>query len=176
MDTEYIKNIKNAGNNTIEGTMYFPLFKTEINVIIYAGESKINYAGHCASYLYNLDKSIIERITKYAFRYFTEYKENIIEDEYSDMPEDTEEKDILNYVYPGFLIIEEKCRENIIEFHMECGCEWEPEHGLEITISDGKVLYLGAFDDMPPYYKERLDYAGYFDPASDMNINYADKE
>ena len=52
----------------------------------------------------------------------------------------------------------------------------EIEHGLEITIKDNKILYVGSYDDMPPYYQERIEYTGYYDENKYMNMNYVDRE
>lgn len=70
------------------------------------------------------------------------------------VPEDVNGREILSYITPSVLII---------EFHVECECDWEEEHGLEITIKDNKLVYVGSFDGMPPYYEERLAYVGYYD-------------
>ena len=54
-----------------------------------------------------------------------------------------------------------------------------PVNKDEITISDGKILYVGSFDDYPPN-SSRLSYLlehyGYYDPDADPSMNYADKE
>ena len=93
-----------------------------------------------------------------------------------DVPEGVAGREILSYITPSVLIIDDNCDENMIEFHVECGCDWECEHGLEITIKDNKILYVGSYNGMPPYFKERLEHAGYYDEATDINMNYADKE
>ncbi len=46
------------------------------------------------------------------------------------------------------VMVDNNCRSDIVEFHVEGSCDWEPEHGFEITISDGKILYVGSFDVM----------------------------
>lgn len=158
----------------VEGELYLPLWKKTVNVSI-SSKEKIPYAEKCADYITNLDNSIVARLARYSYRYFKEFEVNI-DDEDLEMPRDTSEEEILNYIYPGVLIIEEECRDEIIEFHMECECAWEIEHGLEFTISDNKILYVGAFDDISPYNQECLDYYGFFVPDDVMNMNYADKE
>ncbi len=60
---------------------------------------------------------------------------------------------------------------------IEGACKWEIEHGLEVTFSDGEIIYVGGFGDYGPNtscLQYHLDKYGYYDPAKDMNENYAD--
>ena len=65
-----------------------------------------------------------------------------------------------------------------IDFHIEGSCKWDIEHGLEVTISDDRILYVGEFEDYGPN-SNRLQYIidkyGFYNPEIDMNVNYADK-
>lgn len=157
-----------------EGSVYLNNWDCEVNVT-FPSEVKKEYAEKCAEYMDNMDKDMKQRLTRYSYRYFKEMAE-MLDDDDLDMPRDVSEEDILKYVYPSVIIVEEGCREDRIEFHVECNCDWEIEHGLEITISNGKILYVGSFNDNPPYYADRLAYCGFYDENDDMNMNYADKE
>ena len=33
---------------------------------------------------------------------------------------------------------------------IEGACKWEIEHGLEVTFSDGEIIYVGGFGDYGP--------------------------
>ena len=108
-----------------------------------------------------------------------EYLEDFDDDDYGtfiDMPQNVSEEDILKYVQFDSIIIEEECREDRIEFHAGGGCDWKIEHGFEFTVSDGKILYVGPFEDMPPNNPERFAYYGFYDENADPIMNYADKE
>lgn len=158
----------------IEGTMYYPLFNKKINVHFYDPEA-VEYAQICAEYLCSMPEETLDRLCVYMIRYFEEFREYVGEDEIK-MPKEVKGREILKYVYPNVLIIEDPENADIIGFHMECDCEWEIEHGLEFTIKDNKILYVGPFDDMPAWHKERLDYAGFYSADNDINMNYADRE
>ena len=40
-------------------------------------------------------------------------------------------------------------------FRLSGGCDWEGEHGLEAGFQDGRLVYLGSFEDVTP---SRLNY------------------
>lgn len=40
------------------------------------------------------------------------------------------------------------------EYMLECDCEWEKEHGLEIVVYDNKVIHAGSYDGDYEYWKE----------------------
>lgn len=45
---------------------------------------------------------------------------------------------------------------------------------IKMMIKYSELLYVGWFDDMPPYNEGRLKYVGFY--SEDNNMNYADKE
>lgn len=169
-----IKNVKQTEYGNLEGQVWNELFQTDMEVAI-SSEAKLAYAERCAEYFSNMPEEVVDRLCKYCIRYCEEMRRLYDEGEI-DVPEGVAGREILSYIRPNILIIDEKCDENIIEFHVECGCAWEFEHGLEITIKDNKILYVGSYDGMPPYFIERLEQAGYYDEAIDINMNYTDKE
>ncbi len=170
-----IKNVHKEEYDGYEGTAFLDNWDCEVNVS-FPSEDKREYAETCVQFIQNMSDDFKKRFSKYAYRYFKEMVEEVGEECLEDMPIDVTEEDILEFVCPNVIIVDEECRDDRVEFHVECGCDWEIEHGLEITVSDGKILYVGSFDDMPPYDAERLEYAGFFDEDQDMNMNYADKE
>ncbi len=169
-----INNLKKNQYGELEGEVYVPLFDMDMEVSI-SNESKLAYAERCAEYFCNLPEDVLERFCKYCSRYCEEMR-RVLDEEDMPVPEGVEGKEILDYIAPNILIIDEKCDESIIEFHMEMSCDWEIEHGLELTIKDGKILYVGSYDGMPPYHTSRIEYVGHYNPNVDMNMNYADKE
>lgn len=157
----------------LEGTMEYPLFKTEIDVLV-SDKNYAEYAEKCASYLVNIPDETLIRLCRYITRYCDEYR-SLLED-YMTVPSNTSQKDILNYIAPSTLIVDKPNDASVIGFHMEFGCDWEPEHGLEITIVDNKIMYVGSYDGMSPWNKDRLEYSGYYNENNDLNMNYADNE
>ena len=141
-------------------------------------KEQFDYAKKCLSYFETMPKEVESRLRKYLFRYFKDYLKYIDEEDIEEWKNITEEN-ILEHIEITTIIVDNNCRTNIIEFHIEGSCDWEPENGLEITISNGKILYVGSYVDYGPN-SSRLKYAlenyGYYDENADLKMNYADKE
>lgn len=147
------------GEFGLEGLADFPLFQKQITVYI-DKDAPIEYAEKCADYLALLDNNVIDKFCEASIRYCEDNRE-YFEDEQIDIPENISLRDILRYIDPINLSIE-KPESGSIAFHMELNCDWEPEHGLEWTINDGDVLYVGAFHSESPWQsKEYFKEAGW---------------
>jgi len=48
-----------------------------------------------------------------------------------------------------------------IYISIECGCDWEPEHGMEIVFKEGRKLVKVGPDDGDPFGDESLENAIY---------------
>ena len=144
--------------------------------LICNNKDQIDYAKKCLSYFESIPNEIEIRLKKYLFRYFKECIQYLEETENL---KSITENNIFNHIQVKSLMIENECRNDIIEFHIEGNCDWEKEHGIEITISDGKILYVGLFEDYGPN-SSRLKYIqekyGYYNEDADMIMNFADKE
>ncbi|MCT4597227.1 MAG: hypothetical protein N4A50_05040 [Vallitalea sp.] len=148
--------INNVSSNEygMEGTTRFDMFDREIQVMM---DDAVNivYAEKCVEHLNSLSYDTVELLCEAALKYCFEFSDDVG----IGIPELNEKRDILKYIYPKILIIDEPEDELKIGYHMECDCEWEIEHGLEFTILNDKVLYLGDFNDEGPWqalehYKE----------------------
>lgn len=147
-------------------------------ILTYDKKEQLDYAKKCLSYFESMPKEVEQRLRKYLFRYFKDYLQYAGEEEI-EVWKNITKKNIFDYIQIISLIVDNECRANIIEFHIEESCDWEPEHGLEITISNGKILYVGSFVDHGPNsnsLKYELENYGYYNEDSDMNMNYVDKE
>lgn len=152
-----VSNIK-TGKFGIEGKVRFELFGVEINVLINK-EVDMEYAESCACNLNCLPNETIEKICsaskQYCLYMLDEWAEFGMEVP-MEFAEDTPDKEILKHIHPTTLIIEEP-KENIIGYHLECECDWEPEHGLELTLRDGKLIYCGSFECCDAWQKYSTD-------------------
>ncbi len=142
----------------IEGKVKFNLFDAEIDVFM-DDDVSIEYAEKCAEHMNNLSDDMIEKICESAKRYclfmIEEWDlvgewEEISEDMTIEVSEDTPARELLKAIYPTVLIIDSP-EDTCCGYHIECACDWEPEHGLEITIRDDKVVYIGHFTDSSPW-------------------------
>lgn len=166
----YIKDLDD-GEYGLEGFMRWELFDEEITVSLEEGVD-IAYAEKCAEALNNLPEETVREIWEAAKRYCL-YFVDICGDEWDDdetavkVTESTPAEDMKSLIYPSCLIVEEPEDEKT-GFSIECNCSWEPEHGLEITILDNKLVYLGAFEDCGAWDN--------FDPDDEWNFVNRPKE
>jgi len=166
----------------MEGVIDCPFSKSEIGVMIGEGDfvekSLIDYAEKCVEFFCNMPESLIEKLCEYTIRYCEESRLSWEEvGGKMPVPKGVKGKEIFQYISPTMLIIEEPTDWNMIGFHVEMECDWEEEHGLEWTVKDGKVRYVGPFDDMTAWDEKKLQYAGYYDEKKKYyNVNYVDRE
>ncbi len=138
-------------------------------------KEQLPYALKCLAYLDNLPQEVEKRLRKYIFRYYKDFEKYLFEDEIAEMGI-IDENTVFEHICIYSVIVEKECRQERIEFYVEGGCDWEPEHGLEITFSNGKILYTGSFEDNPPYVSCWESSDRYYGPDANLIMNYADKE
>ena len=138
----------------LEGKVEFKLFNKTINVLM-PENIDLKYANSCAENLSNLDEKIINRLCQYSINYCNDFCNDVGKKQY----EFNALREVLNYISPTCLIISNPKDKDKIAYHLELECDWEVEHGLEWTICDGKILYVGSFENENgwkeiSYYKE----------------------
>lgn len=142
------------GEFGIEGKIYSKVFNTEMEVMIDDNVS-IEYAQKCAEHFNTLNRNIVETICKASKAYclwFIKVADGDWENDLSVMVNsDTPPEKMLECFSPTVLIIEEPEDENRIGYKLECSCDWEIEHGMEIDIIDNKVVYLSSYNDYSPW-------------------------
>lgn len=153
-------------DDVTEGNVRWELFDEELEVMIDDGAG-IEYAEKCSAALNSLPEDTVKAIWEAAKRYCLHFKD-ICGDEWDDWNEmnievtrETPAERLKSEIYPTVLIVD-KPKDERIGFHLECNCSWEPEHGLEITILDGKLVYLGAFESRGAWSR--------FDPDDEWNF------
>lgn len=162
METQKIRNLR-KGEFFYEGIIFFPLFNRDIAVYVHF-DVPLEYADKCVEHLENLSDEMINSFCKGAINYCESFREFFDELEI-DIPENLKGRDILKYIEPKAMIIENP-QENEQAFHMECYCDWELEHALEWTVRGNEVLYVGEFHNESPWCEKE-----YFKNAS---WNYAE--
>ena len=142
----------------LEGFLKWELFDRVLDVTIDKGVP-LEYAEKCAEALSSLSEETIKDIYEAAKRYclfFIDLCGDAWDYDDYDMQirvtKDTPAEQMKSEIRPHVFIVDTP-KDDRIGFHIECGCSWEPEHGLEITILDGKLVYLGGFEDCSPWGK-----------------------
>lgn len=166
-----IKNVK-KDEFGLEGTMYCSLWDCDIDVNIdpFSGEDEVSdeealaYGEKCAEAFNSLSDKTVEILCKAAKAYCLDFMESCGDDFDDDMTvpikEDTDPREILKCIQPKVFIPElpdEEQYKGCIGYHVECNCDWEIEHGLEFTVRDGNILYVGDFSDNSPWMKYSED-------------------
>lgn len=150
-----IRDIK-QGEYGIEGKLYSEIFNTEIDVMIY-DEASVEYAQKCAEHFNSLSSELIETICRGAKAYCLDFMELAGGDwdEELTIPVNSETPaiEVLKYFKPTVFIVEKPEDENKTGYQLECSCDWEIEHGMEIDILDDKVVYLSSFNGYSPWLK-----------------------
>lgn len=149
-----ITNIK-QGCYGIEGKIYSEIFHTEMEVMI--NGTSIEYAQKCAEHFNSLNSELIETICKGAKAYCLDFMEEAGGDVYGKMKisvtAETPPLEILKCFRPQMLVIKKPKDENRIGYQLECNCDWEIEHGMEIDILDNKVVYLSSYNGYSPWHE-----------------------
>lgn len=73
------------------------------------------------------------------------YKQNLIFD-YTPRLELKSDNDIWNFVYPSDIILAQNETGEVFVL-VECGCEWEEEHGLQLVFKNGQQLTRVSYND-----------------------------
>lgn len=139
------------GKYFYESKTHFDLFDRDIQVYVGRDSENIDfaYAQRCAESLNNMPEKLIDELCKCSTRYCEEFCDDVGENP----PEIKTSRDILKYIYPTTLVVDEQ-RDGDIVLHLECNCEWEPEHGLEWLVKGDRVLYVGAYSGESAYCDE----------------------
>lgn len=139
-----------------EGTMYCEITNEEIDLLV-EDEVDDDYIEKCIEEMNHLSKDLLLQICDAAKKYCLKIIELVGDD--TDFPEvlnldvneSTESNEMLNYFNVNCLTICEPEDSDKIGYRLDCSCDWEVEHGMEIDILDGKVVYLGTFEANSPW-------------------------
>lgn len=142
---DYIRNLKETKFGA-EGEVYFGLFDEYIGLMIERG-SNSQFAEDCARLLNTLDDSIVSHLCRASILYCNDFRDQVGLD-----PIDfKQERSVLEQIYPCTLNVPIAENENTPVISMELNCQWEEEHGMEWTVRDNQVLYVGGFNSRNPY-------------------------
>lgn len=115
METKKIRNLHKS-NLFNEGIAFFPLFGTDIEVYV-DFDAPLHYADKCVEHLENLSDGMIDALCKGSVDYCESFRDLFDELEI-DIPEGIEGRDILPYIEPKAMIIENPLGDEPA-FHME---------------------------------------------------------
>ena len=125
--------------------------------------------GLLEEFLIKMDDELIDAICRAAKQFCIEFMDEI-SDEWREeieqkmtvqVNEDTPPQEMLKCFYCA-LIVDAPEDSSRIGYQLSGNCDWEEEHGIEIDILDGKLVYLSEYSGQSPW-----------DDHSDEEWNYA---
>lgn len=140
----------------IEGKVYCRLWDTEIDADLY-DDVEIEYAEKCANAMNEMPDELIDAICRAAKKYCLEFLDEIGGAELNEIDmtipvdENTPPIEMLKCFDVGSLIVEVPEDPTRIGYQLSGNCDWEEEHGIEIVVLDGKLVYLGEFSGVSPW-------------------------
>ncbi|WP_327151564.1 DUF6985 domain-containing protein [Nocardia sp. NBC_01329] len=116
-----------------------------------------------------LDPSALRAAATSIFAYYRDIMDDIVASGDDDWYVGIESPhDVFNHVRLGDepRIVRDAYRDRHVYVELECECDWEPEHGLQIVFRDGRAVskvgpYDGHLTNSAAYGDDRLDQAIY---------------
>jgi len=161
-----ITNLK-EGTFPLEGKFYSTFFKKEMDIYLEEGAT-VEYAEKCVQDFNNMSPQLVDSICRASKAYCLDFMDMVGEEEIMEeltvpIYPDTNPKEILKCMTPITLIVEKPDDESKIGWQTECNCDWEIEHGMEIDVLDGKLVYLSSFNGYSPWIEhddnDKSDYS-----------------
>ncbi len=146
------------------GKARWPLFGREVKVSFGKGtDVSSEYAEKCVSQLLSLDAAGIEQLLKASIRFFRDAEwchgeppPFMFEFEDMEYPQNLNvPANILPYIIPTELYIDREIPE-VYSISVFSECAWEPEHGLQWVVRNGRPLYVGGFAGLGSHAEEGI--------------------
>ena len=134
-----------------EGTVYCKLWDKDIKVCLFDDDVTEEYAEKCAEAMNNMPEELVDAICRAAKRYCIEFLDDIGGAELNEIDltiqvdENTPPREILKCIQPNSLAVDAPGDPSRIGYQLDCNCDWEEEHGMEIDILDDKLVFLSEF-------------------------------
>lgn len=86
----------------------------------------------------NLTQEEKQKANEHIYKYY-QFVKNLVDDDYFDF-EIENEKEVWEYVDPQVIIASQRDKDGKIYVSVITGCDWDPEHGMQIVYKEGKTL------------------------------------
>ena len=142
--------VKPLGKTSVyrEGRTYCRLWNKEIPVMLFDEDVTLEYAEKCAGAMNNIPPELIDAICRAAKLYCIEFCDEISDEWRRELKlavpvdENTAPAEMLKCFSPTGMTVELPKDPSRVGYQLECSCDWEEEHGMEIDILDGKLVFL----------------------------------
>ena len=112
-----------------------------------------------------LDRRVLEAAAPFIYTYYRDITDDVLaagDDEWYVEIEGPDQ--VLDHVRPGDepMVVRDRHGDRHVYVSIECECDWEPEHGLQIVFRDGATVtrvgpYNGHLTNSAAYADDRLD-------------------
>lgn len=146
------------------GRVFWPLFDSQVTVTSGRyGTVSLEYAERCVLQLLNLEVAEAQTLLRASAAYFRDMEychgepvEMMFEFEEMPYPERLEQSErILPYIKPVEISIDREVP-GVESVSVFSECAWEPEHGLQWVVRNGKALFVGAFSGLDSHGEDQL--------------------
>lgn len=140
-----------------EGKVYCKLWDTEIPVMIFDEGVTLEYAEKCAEAMNSMPDDLVDSICRAAKLFCLEFCDDISDEWRAELnlavpvDENTPPAEMMKCFCPVGLVVELPEDPLRIGYQLECSCDWEEEHGMEIDILDNKLVYLSEYGGESPW-------------------------
>ena len=140
-----------------EGRAYCPQWNEEIAVMLFEEDATLEYAEKCVEAFNSMSPELVDAICRAAKMYCLEFMDEISDEWRQELNlavpvnENTDPAEMLKCFAPTSMSVDVPEDPEKIGYSVECNCDWEEEHGMEIDVLDGKLVYLGSFNDEGPW-------------------------
>lgn len=149
------------GEFGMEGKVYFKLFDKYID-LSFAEDIPMEYVEKCVQKLNSLNEDIVSKICKYSMDFCKDVMINYDEVEYANgLTELSYNIDILKFIQPISLTVDEPDDMEIATINLYCKCAWDTENDMQILINNDKVIYIGVYDGLDPWQKNLSKWGNY---------------
>ena len=150
--------IKPLGKDStyISGRAWCRLCGNEIDVDLY-DNVPLAYAAKCVEEMNSMPDELVDAICRAAKKYCLEFLDDIGGADLNDIrltipvDENTPPSEMLKCFEIGGMAVEIPEDPSRIAYQLSGNCDWEEEHGIEIDILDGRLVYLGEFAGESPW-------------------------
>jgi hypothetical protein len=157
---DFIRNIKKY-EYEMKGEAYFKLINMYIE-LNFDESIPIEYIESCVNCLNSLSENIISNICYYSLEFCKDVMKNYEDVEYNEgLAKISNAKDILNYIEPVSLNVDEPDDLSIPAINLYCKCDWDQDNDMQILIKDNQILYVGVFDGLDAWQTNLSDWGNY---------------
>ena len=167
MITDLVEKSSGGGFSYREGKVPCKPWGTEIPVFLFDETVTLEYAEKCAEAMNDMPGELLDAICRAAKLFCLEFCDEICDEWREELnlavpvDEDTPPAELMKCFTPTGLVVMEPEDPTRIGYQLECACDWEEEHGMEIDILDDKLVFLSEYCGESPWGDHSDDMGNY---------------